>query len=193
MDNVVELKTKSKPVTKTKKRQKPKINELPGYQMHIENLNRRNVSYKETSVTINDEGEVLEHNYKTVSKVKENDFIKLYLSDVGYFHDLQPNQQELLYYFLKKMNYDNQIVVNKAINEMIAKETGKSLSTVKNALTSYVESGILIRENRGVYIANPYLFGKGHFENIQKIRTELIYTNEGLKMRSHIEKGNDEE
>lgn len=192
MDNVVELKTKPETKSKTKKRQKPKINELPGYKMHMENLNRRNISYKETSVTLSDEGEILEQNYKTISKVREDDFIKLYLSDIGYFHDLQPNQQELLYYFLKKMNYDNQIVVNKAINEMIAKETGKSLSTVKNALTSYVESGILIREGRGVYIANPYLFGKGHFENIQKIRTELIYTNEGLKMRSLIEKGNDE-
>lgn len=188
----MELKTKPETKSKTKKRQKPKINELPGYKMHMENLNRRNISYKETSVTLSDEGEILEQNYKTISKVREDDFIKLYLSDIGYFHDLQPNQQELLYYFLKKMNYDNQIVVNKAINEMIAKETGKSLSTVKNALTSYVESGILIREGRGVYIANPYLFGKGHFENIQKIRTELIYTNEGLKMRSLIEKGNDE-
>ena len=59
---------------------------------------------------------------------------------------------------------------------------------MENALTSYVECGIFLRHGRGVYIANPYLFGKGYFEDIQKIRMELIYTNEGIKLRSEVEK-----
>lgn len=179
--------------SKTKKRTKPKMSELPGFKRYMEDLKQSNVIYKETAVTVDENGEILEQKYKTVSKTKEDDFIKLYLNDIGYFHNLQPSQQELLYYFLKKMNYDNLIVINKTINEMIAKESGKALSTVKNALATYVEQGILIRKGRGVYVANPYLFGKGHFENIQKIRTELIYTEEGLKMKSYIEKGNDDE
>lgn len=185
---VTEIKPRS---TKTKQKRKVPMTELPGYKMHMENMMRTNVSYRETAVTINDEGEILQQSYKTVSRAKEDDFIKLYLSDVGYFHNLQPSQQELLYHFLKKMNFDNQIVINKAIKEMIGKDAGKSLSTVNNALSAYVESGILLRQDTGVYLANPYLFGKGHFENIQKIRTELVYTSEGIAMKCEIEKSDD--
>lgn len=185
---VTELKTTNKKTNKTKTKKTLSLAELPGYKQHIKGLERKNITYQETAITINEDGEKLENTHKTISKPKEDDFIKLYLSDVGYFHQLQPNQQELLYYFLKKMNYDNQIVINKTIKEMIAKETGKAFKTVENALTSYVECGIFLRHGRGVYIANPYLFGKGYFEDIQKIRMELIYTNEGIKLRSEVEK-----
>jgi hypothetical protein len=178
--------------TKTKKREKPQMTELPGYKKHMEGLDRRNISYQETATTISDDGEILEQNFKTISKAKEDDFIKLYLSDIGYLHKLQPNQQELLYYFLQNMNYNNLIVINKTIKEMIAKESNKSYRTVENALTSYVDTGIFLRQGRGVYIANPYLFGKGRFEDIQKIRMEIVYTSEGLKLRSQIEKRDEE-
>lgn len=188
-----ELKTTETTKTKkTKKREKPQVTELPGYKKHMEGLDRRNISYQETATTISDDGEILEQNFKTISKAKEDDFIKLYLSDIGYLHKLQPNQQELLYYFLKNMNYNNLIVINKTIKEMIAKESNKSYRTVENALTSYVDTGIFLRKGRGVYIANPYLFGKGRFEDIQKIRMEIVYTSEGLKLRSQIEKGDEE-
>lgn len=183
---------KPKGSSKTKKREKPSMTELPGYKKHMEGLNKRSITYQETAATINEDGEMLEQNFKTISKAKEDDFIKLYLSDIGFFHRLQPNQQELLYHFLQKMTYDNLIVINKTIKEMIAKESGKSYRTVENALTRYVDTGILLRQGRGVYIANPYLFGKGRFEDIQKIRMEVVYTSGGIKLKSLIEK-NDEE
>jgi len=190
MATIHELKPKSS--SKTKKRKKPDMTELPGYKRHMEEMNRKTITYQETAATISDDGEILETKFKTISKPKEDDFIKLYLSDVGHLHNLQPNQQELLYHFLQKMTYDNLIVINKTIKEMIAKESGKSFRTVENALTSYVDTGILLRQGRGVYIANPYLFGKGRFEDIQKIRMEVVYTAEGIKLKGQIEKSDEE-
>lgn len=168
------------------------MEDLPGYKMHMESLAKKNITYQETATTISDDGEILEQNYKTISKTKEDDFIKLYLSDIGHFHKLERNQQDLLYYFLKIMTYDNLIIVNKRIKEKISKESGKAYSTVENALVSYVKSGILLKDGRGTYIANPYLFGKGRFEDIQKIRTEVIYTSEGIKLKSSIQKSDEE-
>lgn len=185
---VTELKPQTKQASKTKKNRPQSVTELPGYNQYIKGLDRKSITYQETAVTKNEDGENLETSHKTISKPKEDDFVKLYLSDIGYFHHLQPNQQELLYHFLKKMNYDNQLVVNKTIKEMIAKDSGKTLRTIENALTAYVDCGIFLRHGRGVYLANPYLFGKGYFEDIQKIRMEIIYTNEGIKLKSEIEK-----
>jgi Firmicute plasmid replication protein (RepL) len=190
MATIHELKPKTSP--KTKKREKAKIEDLPGYKMHMESLVKKNISYQETATTISEDGEILEQNFKTISKTKEDDFIKLYLSDIGHFHKLERNQQDLLYYFLKIMSYDNLIIINKRIKERIAEESGKAYSTVENALVSYVKSGILLRDGRGVYIANPYLFGRGRFEDIQKIRTEIIYTSEGIKLKSQIEKNEEQ-
>jgi len=191
MENVIQLNPK-KNDKKTKKRPKPQMTELPGYKQHMDGLNRKTVTYQETAATINDDGESVETSFKTISRPKEDDFIKLYISNIGYLHQLKPNQQELLYYFLKSMNYSNLIVINKTIKEMIAEESGKSFGTVENALTSYVNSGIFLRKGRGVYIANPYLFGKGRFEDIQRIRMEIVYTADGIKLKSEIEKGDEE-
>lgn len=190
MATIHELKPKTS--SKTKKQEKPKMEELPGYKMHMESLAKKSITYQETATTISDDGEILEQNFKTISKTKENDFIKLYLSDIGHFHKLERNQQDLLYYFLRVMTYDNLIIINKRIKERISEQSGKAFSTVENALVSYVKSGILLREGRGTYIANPYLFGKGRFEDIQRIRMEVVYTSDGVKLKSQISK-NDEE
>lgn len=186
---ITELRSKLSSKEK-KRRRKLDMSELPGYKQHLKSHEMKNVSYRETSVTLDkDSGELLEQKYTTVTKAKDDDFIKLYLADIGYLHRLEHNQQELLYYFLKRMGYDNLIPMYKPIKEIIAKESGKALSTINNALSAFVETGILLRQGRGLYLANPYLFGRGKFEEIEKIRMELIYTSDGIKLRSQIDRG----
>jgi len=178
-DNVVNCKDK-------------KLSELPGYLTHQKEKDRRNIYYQEVTSQLDANGTVELAEFKRVKKVKEGDFIKLYLEDICYLHNLQANQHEILYHLLKRMSYDNLIVVNKAIKEIIANDTGKALSTIDNAISAYVKEGILIRKGRGLYLANPYLFGKGKFENVEKIRMQLEYTTQGITIKSEIDKGSDD-
>lgn len=165
-----------------------KITELPGYNAHSEGNSRANTTYQEHKVVTNDEGVIEFTEHKSIKKTREGNFIKLYLEDLGYIHHLQGSQTEVLYHLLKRMSYDNLIVVNKAIKEIISKDTGKALSTINNAISKYHEKDILIKKGRGVYLANPYLFGKGKFEDINKIRMQLTYTADGVKLKTNIDK-----
>lgn len=165
-------------VTKDKDK---KLSELPGFLTHQNNKNMRNIYYQEITSQLDENGTVELAEFKRVKKTKEGDFIKLYLEDICYLHNLQANQHEILYHLLKRMSYDNLIVINKAIKEIIAKDTGKAVSTINNAISAYVKESILIRKDRGLYLANPYLFGKGKFEDIQKIRMQLEYTANGVE------------
>lgn len=161
---------------------------LPGYKTHHDGLNKniRSGYYQETNVTVNNEGEVLSTDFKSICKETEGDFIKLYLEDICALHQMQGSQHDILYSLIKTMNYKNLILVNKGLKEIIAREVGKSLNTVNNVISSYVKKGILIRQDRGVYVANPYLFGKGKFTDIKKLRTSLEYTAQGIKIKTDV-------
>lgn len=110
---------------------------------------------------------------------KEPDFIKLYLDDLVMLKDIPQWVSGILYALLKRMSYQNEIVLNATIKKRIATDIGITTRTIDNALVTFVKKNVLFRVGIGVYQANPYLFGKGEWTNIRKIRLQVEYGRDG--------------
>ena len=121
-------------------------------------------------------GEILQESQSIKRKVgREPDFIKLYLDDVMMLSHIPKSKSDILYLLLRKMNYDNEITVVASHKRAIAQEVGCSVINIDKTLALLVEKGVLFRKERGIYIANPLLFGKGNWENIEELRLSIDY------------------
>lgn len=122
----------------------------------------------------------------------EPNFVKLYLQDCLYLSNLPKGLNSILYGLIKRMDYDNEIVVNSAVKRKIANEVGLAFATVNGAITDFVKADILIRKDIGIYTVNPYLFAKGEWKEISKIRMTVEYTIAGRKFNTVIEQKENE-
>lgn len=132
-------------------------------------------------------GEVIDV-HKVSILPKEPNFVKLYLDDILLLNDVPKWISSILHELLKYMNYQNEIVLNAYVKKQIAAQLNVIPRTVDNALLAFTKKEILFRKGPGVYVANPYLFGKGDWSNIQKIRLEIEWTPNGKRMKAVIEK-----
>lgn len=135
----------------------------------------------ETSV-INERGELVsKHANKTYSWGAEPSYIKLYLQDVLYLSDMPTKHSAILYELLKRASYAGdkdgmQVIINASLKRRIKETLGfKNLSSVNNAITDFVKGKILYRADVGMYNFNPYLFGKGDWQDIDRLRLEINY------------------
>lgn len=127
-------------------------------------------------------GEIFTQKIVTKRKVsREPDFIKLYLDDVMLLSNIPKSKSDILYLLLRKMNYDNEITVVASHKREMAKELDCSVINVDKTLALLVEKGILIRRERGIYIANPRLFGRGNWEDIEELRLSIEYNKQNGK------------
>lgn len=125
---------------------------------------------------------------KVINWGTEPNYIKVYLDTILYLKDLPKGLNSILYAFLKRMSYGNQLVINAALKRQIAKELELSLSSINNAISKFVKGELLIREDTGLYKVNPHLFGKGDWKDIAKIRLEVTFDMQGKTIMSEIER-----
>lgn len=135
----------------------------------------------ETSV-LNDQGEMISKRAnKTLSWGSEPAYIKLYLQDVLYLSDMPTKHSAVLYELLKRASYAGdkegmQVIINASLKRRIAEALGlKNIGSISNAITDFVKSKILYRADVGMYNFNPYLFGKGDWQDISRLRLEINY------------------
>ena len=135
----------------------------------------------ETSV-INEQGELVSKRAnKTLSWGSEPAFIKLYLQDILYLSDMPTKHSAVLYELLKRASYAGerdgmQVIINASLKRRIADALGlKNVGSVSNAITDFVKGKILYRADVGMYNFNPYLFGKGDWQDISRLRLEMNY------------------
>lgn len=108
-------------------------------------------------------------------------YIKLYLEDVMYLSDMPKQYAGLTMALLKRVSYAGDedgmcVTLIPRIKKAICKELGwKNEKSLNNALTKLVEGKILYRIDRGLYRFNPYLFGKGDWQDIGRLRMEIGY------------------
>jgi hypothetical protein len=133
---------------------------------------------RETRETVNmDTGEVIAEQRVTKQRVaREPQFVKLYLSHVLTLIDIPKGLNGILYELLRNMNYDNEIVWNQGVKMKLAEKLNCSESNVKKAITSFKRKGILIEQYPGVFLVNPYVFGKGSWENVHQLRLTVDIT-----------------
>lgn len=135
----------------------------------------------ETSV-INEKGEIISKRAnKTLAWGNEPNYIKLYLQDVLYLSDMPVKHSAILYELLKRASYAGdkdgmQVIINASLKRRIQKSLGlKNVGSISNAITDLVRGKILYRVDVGMYNFNPYLFGKGDWQDISRLRLEINY------------------
>lgn len=129
----------------------------------------------------------------------EPPYIKLYMRDIMYLKDLPKTHEKLLYALLKRSTWASAesgmiVTVSAGLKRLIAKELDiKNSRSINNALTDFVKADILKRLETGVYQFNPYLFGRGDWRDIDRLRMTVDYTLEGKSFATMIAYRNAEE
>lgn len=125
---------------------------------------------------------------------QEPDYIKLYLQDIFYLSDVPKQYVSTMMSLLRRMSYAGEelgmcVVLAPVIKDAICNELGiKRRSSLDNILQKLIKGKIIFRVDRGVYRLNPYLFGRGQWSDIARIRTTVDYTPEnGRTFKTVIE------
>lgn len=135
-------------------------------------------------ITVIDEDGVVKSELKESYAEKEPDYVKLYLQDIALLNDIPKFVGGVLHELLKRIEWgSNEIILNSSVKKRIASDLQIATKSVDNALVSFVKKNILYRVEKGIYKANPYLFGRGTWEDIKRIRLSIIYDETG----KHIE------
>lgn len=146
-------------------------------------------SYESTREIVDQNGHTItKTSEKTKYVSREPDYIKLYLDNILYLKDLPKGMNTVLYGLLKRMGYDNQLVLNAALKRQIAEEIGMTVKSIDNSIAKFVKGEILLRKDRGLYTVNPHLFGRGEWRNISEIRMEIIFNKDGKTVMTEIER-----
>lgn len=118
---------------------------------------------------------------KTLSWGSEPSYIKFYLQDILYLSDMPTKHSAIVHELLKRATYAGeedgmQVIINASLKRRIQKNLKfKNISSVNNAITDLVKGKILYRVDVGMYNFNPYLFGKGDWQDIARLRLEINY------------------
>ena len=131
--------------------------------------------YKSTTVN-HETGEIKESTTVRAVRGEEPSYIKLYLQDISYLYGLPATAGDLMHELLQYVTYGTQqIILNASVKERICKVTGIAKQTLNNRLQDLVNKGIIARDGRGVFVLNPYLFGKGDWKSVRELRSKNIH------------------
>ena len=142
----------------------------------------------ETSVTDLNTGEVHTTEItRSTFKDVEPPYIKVYLDDITNLYNLPNNSSDLLLELLRLMSYDGQIILNSAIKKIMQKRVGyKNLGSVDNYISSLCKKEIFKCVDRGIYEPNPFIFGRGDWKSISKLRDAWLHISYNEKGEKEI-------
>lgn len=138
------------------------------------------------STTIDQDGNITQKSEnKVINWGDEPAFIKVYFQDILYLSDIPVSNNKILYALLKRASYAGrdkgmQLFINAALKRQIAQELGyKNISSISNAISELAKGQILLHKDTGLYELNPYLFGKGQWPDISRLRLKVSYSDIG--------------
>lgn len=147
---------------------------------------RKKVSRSEVTTEVDrDTGEIgREVKTDTFMVDREPEFVKLYIQDIARLNDVVGQENNVLLEFIRHMGYNNIIPTYKPIKQMIASKLDISLHTVEKAIKSFKKKGLFISVARGIYMADPELFGRGKWSDIKNLRLVIEYSPDGTRKLS---------
>jgi hypothetical protein len=133
-------------------------------------------------------GEILDETSKvtnqfTVPFTAEPSYFKFYEDHISLLETCSKSEIFILFRLLKTMDYDNRLSVSLGQKKDICRLMGKfteggtepAVNAFNVAMFNLVKKNILTKISSGYYLVNPYLFGKGNWKNVQKLRVKLTY------------------
>ena len=137
--------------------------------------------FENKQTTVNENGEVIETVTNSFSKIPQTpDFVMAFTKDLGYLQHLSGGGAKLLFGLMAVVDRNNEITLNKARKERVAQSTGLKLGSIDSLLNQLIKKEIILRVERGIYCLNPFLFGKGKWKNVQKMRMTIEYDFQNL-------------
>jgi len=136
------------------------------------------VIYEEVKQEVdNKTGEIITDVHRTVKKVQKTpDFVMLFTEGVGYLVNAKLTKQEMavlmLYISRYVSHYENTLLIDKGTKEVVAEELGTTVNFVNKTISKLHKTGIIIKDKH--YKLNPYIFGKGNWNEIRRLRQEII-------------------
>ena len=111
---------------------------------------------------------------KEMAPSPEPEHVKIYAPAIAPINSLIASHRRVLYSLLSMASLAKnrmRVVITASVKRMMCQELGiKNPQTIANALSQMTKAGILIRIETGVYMLNPFLFGKGDWKDIEKLR-----------------------
>lgn len=148
----------------------------------------------ETSV-FNGNGEMVSKRAnQTLSWGEEPSYVKLYLQDIMYLSDMPKKYVAVTEALLKRVAYAGEedglcVTLVPRTKKTICQELGwKTVASLDNALQKLIAGKILYRVDRGIFRFNPYLFGKGDWQDVARLRLEINYSEiEGRTFKTNVD------
>lgn len=158
--------------------------------------NSKRLQYEFTHEEVDNEtGEIKRSiSSKAVSFGFEPEFVKLYVEDIALLLKLPVSWIRILLWICKHLNYASDedgmcIGFVPVLKQRCMIETEiKSMGALNNALSRLNKLGVLERLGTGLYRLNPYIFGKGKWKDISKIRMVIDYGEFGRRFKAVFEK-----
>ena len=155
-------------------------------------MNKKKITQSAKRVVLNADGEFIESEETSIFLLpQEPPYVKLYLDAIFYLKDIPKSHNPILLSILNRLPFANQeqsIAINASVKRKIAKELNCSISRINNALTDFVKGELLIREDVGLYSVNPYIFGRGEWKDIEKLRLEIDFDAHGTTIMGVVKK-----
>ena len=123
---------------------------------------------------------------------REPDYVKIYIKDLIKLNNLPKTTGAILFALLGQMNYSGQVVLVADIKREIAKDLSIKIDTVNKAIQELSQQEILIKKGRAIYLFNPYLFARGKWDQVKKIRLTVDYDKEDRRISAQFIYGKDE-
>lgn len=139
------------------------------------------------NLKVNEFGELISAEQTIIKKVNVEEFCQVYLQDSEDFGNLSGSEYKILiqcwlhsvYYKESDLNIPGNVVTfNSLLKESIQKVTGLKDGTIRNAFSSLVKKGMLLKPEgiKGIYYLNPKYFFKGKLtERTKLIRKSIEY------------------
>lgn len=138
------------------------------------------VKQEMTQIKNSETGEVIETSVtQTVKLDQEPSFIKLYTKDMCKLNDVPKSANSVLNALLEHTNYRNEIVLASHTKDRICDNLKIKKPSLDNAILKLVKSELIVRVGRGVFSLNPYVFGKGKWQDIKELQMTWDYGKSG--------------
>jgi len=128
-------------------------------------------------------GEILTEESHTLSKYpREPNFVKQYHADVVAMFGLPKICRNVLDLIVASMDYDNRVALFAPMKRDMANVLNVKTQSIEKAILKLNKAKVMSRIDRGMYRVNPYLYGKGEWKDIYKLRLTTNYSREGVKI-----------
>lgn len=113
-------------------------------------------------------------------RTKEENSVKFYTSPTLFVNNLSTTSVAVLFYLLKRMsdagdtNGGQMVYLNHCLKLKICDKIGVKNRTLSKALSDLCDNKVMRKIAMDTYQVNPFLFGKGSWDDIRGVRLDFI-------------------